>query len=438
MSDAQENIDLETSDFGTKLAGIAGLILLFVFGGSWLYNTELSGAIIVQGSVDVMGEAKIVQHRDGGVVSSIMVEPGQKVSKGDLLVELDVAEHKIRANANVEKMKYLSARLYRLYAEREEDLVEPTDAPTAKPTKINFENPENELSRERDLMEMRKANRRTRQLQGQFKLEQLENRAFGLHAQIASKREEQRLLEEELEAKKHLYKQGFSSLAALRETQRSISLLLGTMSGLIAEKASLEHATEETRLSIQNEGIAFQESVLSEIITIEAEIRELKKNLKTDKTIIDRAAIRAPTSGTIHKMEVFTVGGVISPSQELMQVVPENSALEIEASLETRYVDDVSPNQMAVVRLSGFDARTTPELNARVRSISPDIIKDPQTGAPYYQIKIMVPPKEINKLSAEKLVPGMPAEIFINTGERTAFQYLTEPLVGQFRRAFRE
>lgn len=430
--------ELETNDFGSKVAGIAGFVLLFVFGGSWLYNTELSSAIIVQGSVDIMGEAKSVQHRDGGVVSSILVEPGQEVKKGELLIQLDVTEHRIRAGANVTKKSHLNARLNRLYAERETRSPTLENTTALRPTKISTQIDEQTDSHELALKRMREANRKTRQLQGQSKLKQLENRVLGLEAQIESKRAEHQILKEELAAKKHLFSEGYSSLAAVREVQKAISVILGNISALTSEKAGIEHNLEEIRFSILNEGITFQENVLSEIISIEGEIREIDKNLMTDKTIIDRAAIRAPSSGVVHKMEVFTIGGVIKPSQELMQIVPENSALEIEASLETRYVDDIHKNQSAVVRMSGFDARTTPELNAQVSSISPDIIIDPQTGAPYYQLKVMVPPEELKKLNVTKLVPGMPVEIFINTGERTAFQYLTEPLMGQIRRAFRD
>ncbi|MEM9331255.1 MAG: HlyD family type I secretion periplasmic adaptor subunit [Pseudomonadota bacterium] len=436
MSDIQTNIDLETNDFGTKLAGIAGFLLLFVFGGSWLYSTELSSAIIVQGKVDIMGEAKTVQHRDGGVISSIRVVPGQEVTKDQLLIELDVSEHRIRADATIEKMKFLSARLYRLYAERKGfDL---SNSPKLKPTKISSDSALDELARERDLMQTRKANRESKRLQATLKLEKLRNEIEGVENQIASKHEELSLLREELEAKKHLHEKGYSSLSSVRETQKDITLVKGAITRLRSQKFGLQHEVQENKETLHHDEIAFHESVLNEIISIEAEMREHKKNLLTDNTVIDRAAIRAPTAGKVHKMEVFTVGGVIGPSQELMQIVPEDSALEIGAKLETRYIDDLTVNQQAVVRLSGFDVRTTPELNAFVRSISPNVVTDAATGKPYYEIKVTVPPEEIKKLNISGLVPGMPAEIFVKTGERTALQYLTAPLVDQLRRAFRE
>ena len=137
MSNSDDIVDLETQDFGTTLAGLAGFVLLFVFGGFWLHNTDLSGAIIIPGKVDIMGGAKTVQHRDGGVVSSILVEPGETVRKGQPLIELDVVEHKIRANATTEKLKHLAARLYRLNAERKQALAE--DVFDLTPKKISFQ-----------------------------------------------------------------------------------------------------------------------------------------------------------------------------------------------------------------------------------------------------------------------------------------------------------
>ncbi|MDJ0613945.1 MAG: HlyD family type I secretion periplasmic adaptor subunit [Rhizobiaceae bacterium] len=436
MNEIDSNIELETNDLGTKIAGIAGFLILFVFGGFWLQNTQLSSAIIVQGKVDIMGEAKTVQHRDGGVISSILVEPGQFVEKDQLLITLDVSEHRIRANATTEKMKHLSARLYRLQAERKGvDLAEPTKP---KPTKIGFKATKDVLSRELDLMKMRMANRTAKKREAAFKIQKFENEISGIDAQIASKREEELLLHAEIRAKKHLHEKGYSSLHSLRESQKDLSQVSGSLSKLLSDKISRQHALEEAKALIKTEEISFYESVLSEMISIESELRELRKNLLTDNTIIDRAAIKATSAGRIHKMDVFTVGGVIGPSQELMQIVPEDSALEIGASLETRHIDDVSAKQKAVVRLSGFDTRNTPELNAYVRAISPDIVLDPQTGKPFYKIQVTVPPEEISKLNVGKLVPGMPAEIFIANGERTAFQYLTAPLMDQLRRAFRD
>ena len=436
MNNTDSNIELETNDLGTRIAGLAGFLILFVFGGFWLQNTQLSSAIIVQGQVDIMGEAKTVQHRDGGVIASILVEPGQHVTKDQVLVTLDVSEHKIRANATAEKMKHLSARLYRLHAERKG--IDLSDVGSVQKTNANLQKVANVLSREKDLMKMRQANRKSKRREAAFRLQKLENEILGIDAQIASKREEELLLDSEIRAKQHLYREGYSSLKSLRASQREKSLVAGALSKLLSDKISRQHALEETKASIRNEEIAFQESVLGEIITIESQIRELQKNLLTDKTIIGRAAIKATTSGKIHNMEVFTVGGVIGPSQQLMQIVPEDSALEIGASLETRYIDDVAANQNAVVRLSGFDARNTPEMNAFVRAISPNVLVDPQSGRPFYKVQVTVPPEEISKLNVGKLVPGMPAEIFIANGERTAFQYLTAPLLDQIRRAFRD
>ena len=436
MNHREELIELDKPDFGTTMAGIAALVLLFVFGGFWLNTTELSGAIIVNGKVDIMGEAKIVQHRDGGVISSILVEPGQAVKKGQLLIELDVAEHKIRANANMEKLKHLTARLYRLQAEHKNKDLPLLPGSAAK--KVSFTPKNDDLSREHELMRMRKQNLAAKKLQGDYKIDQLQNQSVGLQLQINFKKKELGLLRQEYDARQKLYKRGYSSMAALRQSQIGMSLLEGEISKLTAEQTSVLHSIEETKIALRNEIAAFHQSVLSEIIEIEAKARDIKQNLMTDQTIITRAAIRAPTSGTVHKMEVFTEGGVISPSQELLHIVPQESALEIGASLETRYVDDVAKGQKATVRLSGFDARSTPELIANVRWISPDVVPDPKTGVPFYKIKVTVPPEEIQKLSVGKLVPGMPAEIFINTGERTAYQYLTDPLFDQLRKAFKE
>ncbi|MXN66501.1 HlyD family type I secretion periplasmic adaptor subunit [Stappia sp. GBMRC 2046] len=435
----------EAKDQGRVITGslrrhaLAGAIMIAVlFGGlgGWAAIAKIGGAVIASGTIVVETNTKRVQHQEGGIVGEIAVREGDAVDAGDLLVRLD--DTVVEANLVVvrKQLTELRAQDARLAGERDgqEAIAFPNDLVSreAEPDVALV------LSGQRALAEARKASLDGRIDQLEDQIAQFDKQIDGLDAQRLAKQEEIALIDEELKGLMQLREKGLVPETRVTALRRDRARLEGERGGLIAEIARAGEAIGERRLQIIGLGDTFRQSVLEELQEVRSELARLEEQKIAAEDRMRRVDIRAPRSGYVHQLAVHTVGGVVGPGEVLMQIVPKEDLLVIEAQVAPTDIDLLYPGQAASVRLPSFDQRTTPELTARIVTLSADHAVDEATRLSFYTARLAIDPAELAKLGDNRLVPGMPVETFIATKERTVLSYLVKPLLDQVAHAFRE
>jgi HlyD family secretion protein len=417
---------------------LAGLVTLLVLGGGmggWAATTELAGAVVAPGLVVVDSHVKKVQHPTGGVVGEIRVREGTPVKAGDLVVRLD--ETVTRANLAVvtKGLDELAARQGRLEAERD-GLARIKVSPVLA-NRHGDREVADLVAGEQRLFELRRESRDGLRAQLKQRVAQLGQQIGGLELQARAKGDEVKLIESELKGVQELFAKNLIPITRVTALRREETRLKGEQGQLIASVAEARGKISETELQILQVDQDLRSEVAKELREIQGKVAELSEKRVAAEDQLKRIDIRAPLDGVVHQLGVHTVGGVIAPADVLMLVVPEGDDLAIEVRVEPRDIDQLSPGQDAVLRLSAFNQRTTPEIRGRVSRIAADLTQDKTTGAAYYTVRVAADAAELANLKDLKLVPGMPVEAFIKTGERTALSYLTKPLADQMNRAFR-
>ena len=417
---------------------LAGLTTLLVLGGGmagWAATTEIASAVVAPGLVVVDSHVKKVQHPTGGVVGEIRVREGDRVKAGDVVVRLD--ETVTRANLAVitKGLDELGARRGRLEAERDglervkvrPELVARADEPEIKDL----------VNGEERLFQLRREARAG--LKGQLKqrVEQLREQIGGQELQARAKGDEIRLIQEELKGVESLYAKNLVPLNRVTALKREETRLKGEQGQLISGVAQAKGKISETELQILQIDQDLRSEVAKELREIGAKSSELAEKRIAAEDQLRRIDIRSPLDGVVHQLAVHTVGGVISPADALMLIVPQADDMAIEVRVAPQDIDQIRIGQDAVLRLSAFNQRTTPEITGRVSRVAADLIQDQKTGVSYYTARVATSPEELARLDGLTLVPGMPVEAFIQTGERTALSYLAKPLSDQMSRAFK-
>ncbi len=418
---------------------IVGLMIVILLGGGvggWAATVKLSGALIAQGSVVVDQNVQKVQHPTGGIVGELRVRDGDHVKAGDVLVRLD--ETVMRANlAIVSKgLDQQLARKARLEAERDgaEKVAFPADlVARGKDPEIAAT-----LASEEKLFELRRTERTGQKAQLTQRVSQLEQEIGGIEAQQAAKAQELDLIARELAGVRDLYNKNLVQLSRLTQLEREMARLGGERAQLLAVAAQSRGRIAEIRLQIIQIDQNLSSEVAKELRETDGKIGEFVERKVTAEDQLRRVDIRAPQAGFVFQSAVHTIGGVITASDPIMYIVPDNDQLQVEAKVQPQDIAQVKVGQPAVLRFSAFDTRTTPEIDGEVTRVSADTSTDQRTGMSYYTIRIGLPPEELKKLGELKLLPGMPVEAFVQTGERTVISYLMKPLYDQFMRAFRE
>lgn len=419
---------------------IAGTLAVVVLMGGfilWATMTRISGAVVATGQVEVEQQRQIVQHPDGGVVQAIAVSDGATVQAGDLLLALDGTllntEHTIVEGQYFEVL----ARRGRLEAER-------GDAEL-----ISF-SPEL-LDKAEDALQMRDM------VEGQTRLflsrldtlrqsldqlskqsDQIDSEVDGIDAQIAALATQRELIGRELTDQQTLLARGLAQASRVLGLEREAARMDGELGALQASRASA--AIRQTELEIQRLRLAAErreqaETELRDLGYRELELAERRRSLIEQ---IDRLDIRAPVSGIVYDMQVTTPRSVIRSADPLLYLIPQDRPLVIGARVATINIDEIQLGQPVVLRFSAFSSRTTPEIDGRLERISADALIDEATRAPYYRAEVSIPPDQLEKLDGLALVPGMPVEVYIQTGDRSPMAYLMKPLTDYFTRAFRE
>jgi HlyD family secretion protein len=417
----------------------AGFIVFLLVGagvGGWAACTDLAGAVIATGHLVVDSHVKKVQHATGGIVMELRVREGVRVKAGDVLVRLDETQVRATAVMLAKDLDELRAQQARLEAERED--LDRLDFPPDLVGRSDDADVARAISGERRLFELRRAARAGQKAQLRERISQLWDEVKGLTGQLAAKAREVDFIHQELAAVRELWNRKLVPLNQLTSLQRDEARLDGERSQLVGYLAEAKGKVTEIELQIIQIDEDLRTEVGKDLAEIRPKISELFERKIAAEDQLMRMVIRAPQNGRVHQLEVHTVGGVVSPGEPIMLIVPDADSLTVEAKVLPHDIDQLHPGQSAVIRFTSFNQRTTPEVTGEVTLISADSTQDQRTGAEYYTIRITPDAKQVARLNGVKLMPGMPVEAFVRTGERTVLSYLMKPLRDQINRAFRE
>lgn len=403
--------------------------------GGWAATTELSGAVTASGSVVVDSNVKKVQHLTGGIVGELRVREGDHVRSGDILVRLD--ETALRAGLAIyaKGLDEMHARKARLASERD-------GADNIAVASELLDNPSKEfiaaLDSERKLFELRAAARRGQKSQLRQRIAQLEDETRGYAALQQAKAEEIELIQRELTGVRGLWEKNLVQINRLTLLEREAARLKGELAQSIASTAQVRGKVSEIELQILQIDQELSSEVAKELREIDGKIGEFIERKVTAEDQLKRVDIRSPQDGVVHQLNVHTVGGVVSAADPVMLIVPEADMLMVEAKISPTDIDQLYIGQTANLRFSAFNQRTTPEISGKVSRISADVTPDQRTGQNFYTVRLLITPEELARLGNVRLVPGMPAEVFARTYDRSILSYLVKPLSDQVARAFRE
>ncbi|UZD99755.1 HlyD family type I secretion periplasmic adaptor subunit [Pseudomonas mediterranea] len=415
-----------------------GISLAVLLGGSltWALCTELSGAVIATGMVAVEGSVKTIQHPTGGVVAELLIKEGQAVAAGDVLLRLDATLPSASQAIVSKSLNQAWARLARLEAER--DNASEVAVPKELLARMSLDEAKSVMAIEQQLFLDRRASREGQKKQLRERVQQLNETIAGHDIQQKTKQEEIELIDSEYQAVKKLFDKGMMTLDRVNALARGIARLRGERGQLMASIAEARGKIAETELQRLQVDQTFRSEVSQELRDLLARQGELIEREITASDQLKRIDITSPIAGRVQQLAVHTIGGVISPAEGLMQIVPADDELLVEAKISAQDIDQLTVGQSAILRLSAFNRSTTPELSGTVVRLSADLIQDERTGVGFYRAGIKIPQSELAKLQGLALVPGMPVESMIQTGSRNVMSYLLKPISDHAQRAFRE
>jgi HlyD family secretion protein len=418
------------------IVGLAVVVILAGGLGGWASTAEISGALIAPGQIVVESNVKKVQHPTGGVVGEVLARDGDIVKAGDILVRLDDTVTKASLAIVTKNLDAQWARAARLEAEqRGQDKI---TFPPQLLTRINDPDVKSLILSETKLFEVRVTGRTGQKAQLRERITQLNEEISGLSAQEKAKDQEIALVEKELAGVRDLYDKHLVQISRLTTLERDTARLNGERAQYIASRAQAKGKITETELQIIQVDKDMVSEVSKDLRETNDKIGEFVERKVTAEDQLRRVDIRAPQDGMVLQSTVHTVGGVITAGDAVMMIVPQADALSVEAKVNPQDIDKLQIGQKTLLRLSAFNQRTTPELNGVVTRVSPDVTTDQRTGQSYYTIRVSMAPEEVARLGDAKLIPGMPVEAFVQTGDRTLISYLMKPLSDQLMRAFRE
>jgi HlyD family secretion protein len=386
--------------------------------------------------VVVDSNVKKVQHPTGGVVGEVRVRDGDTVKAGDVVVRLDDTVTKASLAIVVKTLNGLYARAARLEAEQRGE--SKLTFPPQLTERAGDPDVQNVMASESKLFEVRVTGRAGQKAQLRERVSQLNEEIGGLSAQEKAKDQEIVLVEKELVGVRSLFEQRLVQISRLTVLERDAARLNGERAQYIASRAQARGKITEIELQIIQVDKDMVSEVSKDLRETNDKIGEFVERKVTAEDQLRRVDIRAPQDGMVLQSTVHTVGGVITAGDAIMMVVPQADDLQVEARVDPKDIDKLQIGQKTLLRLSAFNQRTTPELNGLVTRVSPDVTTEQRTGQSYYTIRVSLPPKEVARLGDVKLIPGMPVEAFVQTGDRTMLSYLLKPLNDQLMRSFRE
>ena len=420
------------------MIGLLALGILVGGFGGWATLTEISGAIVASGQIEVDQNRQVAQHPDGGVVKDIYVEEGDAVSVGDVLISLDPSIEESELSIIQGQVFELMARRGRLTAERDG-----IGAITFDPRLIERAKTDAGIAElmqgQENLFQARVASNAKQIEQLTKRKSQIANQIDGIVAQRAAVATQLDLIEQELADQQKLLDRGLAQASRVLALQRSQAELSGDVGDLIAKQAESEGRITELDIQIEGLETTRREDAISRLRDQQYRTLELEERAGALIEKLMRMDIRAPVSGIVYGLSVFTPRSVIRPADPVMFLIPQDRPLVITVQVPPIDIDQVYVGQNAVLRFSALDQRTTPELFGKVTKVSPDAFQDDASRMSYYRAEILLNEGETDRLPANvTLIPGMPVEAFIRTQDRTPLAYLIKPLADYFAKAFRE
>mgnify|MGYP003149035052 CR=1 FL=1 len=415
--------------------GLGGFVALFGGFVVWASLTEISGAVIAQGLVEVAGKPKSIQHLDGGVVEDILVVDGQEVAQGEELVRLD--DTLLRANLMIYRTRLSEALATRDRLIAEQRGGEEIAFAEIDPAVATIEYPLHRAG-QTEIFQARRELELGRREQLAEKVRQFHNQIAGVEALINAKQQQLDLLTPEVEAMTKLAASGLARAPQLSSLKRTQADLLGQVAEHRSELARIQNSIRDTELEVLQGQRQTKEEVVTELRDVTISIHELRQQISSTERQLDRVLIKAPNAGRVHELQVTTLGGVVGPGATILQIIPTGQGVTFQTRVDPASVDQVRVGQPTKLRFPAFNARTTPELFGRVADVSPSSVMDEVTGQFYFRVTVEVTAEELGRLGDRELVPGMPVEAYVQTGERTVLSYLVKPFEEQLMQAFRE
>ena len=411
------------------------LVLLLGF-FLWAVLAPLSKGVVAPGTVVVDSKRKTIQHLEGGVIKAILVRDGARVAQGDVMLELD--DTKARAERDMVRYRYLNklAMLNRL-----KGLVD--GAP-----QLAFSDPLLAAKDEpvvAEMMHLQQSVFRVLRLEHDGKagiarqrIGQLEQKLQGLGAYREATQRQIDLIGTEVGRLEALMQKKLVESSVLAERLQQFSQQHGEMGKTVASIAETQVAVGEAKLAVIQVEREWQQELTKQLTETQEAMIELRSQLEAAQSVLSRTVIKAPIAGTVLGLKATTIGGVLTPGNPIMDVVPEGDVLVIDAHVRPLDVDSVRKGMAAHVKFTSFLAKTTPELIGVVDNISADVLAEPTKGEPYYLMRVTVSGTEMKKLNGLEVVPGMPAEVFSDGGSRTMMQYLFDPIASLVSKSMRE
>ncbi len=414
-------------NMGSALALVGVLVAAAV----WASTVEISGAVVASGRIAVSSEVKKVQHSTGGVVGEILVTNGQTVSAGDVVARLDATITRANLAIVTKSLDDMLAKRARLVAERNgSEEIDFTDELLSRRSETDVARL---MTSERTVFLLRRKALEGQKAQLRERISQLEEQVEGFVTQSGATNDELVLVTTDLAGVRKLWDQKLVQYSRLNGLQREAAKLRGEVGSLTATIAQTKAKVTETELQILQVDQDFRSEVAKDMSDVDASIAELAERKVAAQDQLNRIDIRAPQNGVVHQLAIHTVGGVVGAQETLMLIVPQTDPLVVDARIPPSDIDQVFTGQGVFLKFQAFNQKTTPEAGGIVDRVSPDLIADPKTGVQYYEARIRLARQD----EGLRLVPGMPVEVMLQTGNRSILSYLIKPGSDFLTQAFR-
>ncbi len=415
--------------------GYAAALVLIAFFGGWSVLAPLASAALASGVVSPEGSRKTVEHLEGGIVRSIHVREGDEVSAGAPLITLEDIQARARYEELRERYLHLLAMEARLIAQRSgleeipfaEELVQATDARAQRA-----------IAAQRELLASQRATQTGRERILRQRIRQLDEQNGGLDEVIAAQNRQIALIEEEIAGVQQLYDKGLAQyprLLALKRAQAELEAERASNRARIAENGQRIGEAEIQLLTLREQVI---EEANDQLTEVQRRLAEIRSQMPSRQDVLERTVVRAPIAGTVMNIQTTTESGVVRPGEPILEIVPGEAPLIIDAQVRPNDIDRIRPGMEARVLLTAYKQRSLPLIHGTLRSISADRLVEDRTGEPYFLAKVEVKPEDLARVEEINLVPGMPADVMILDDEQTLIDYLLSPIFRSMDRSFRE
>ncbi len=430
-----DDSDLKRLTRWPRTLGYVASSTLLVGFVSWASMAPLASAALTPGVVSPDGSRKTVQHLEGGIIDGIHVQEGDVVEGGQTLVTLNITQAEAMLRESTERLVHYLAMDARLRAEKA------GDDEVRYPTELSMSSDESvmrAINGQQDLFESRRATMRGREQILAQRVKQLEEGIKGLRDKIAAEETQLSLIDREIAGVKKLYEKGLERRPRLLALQRAKAEIQGSQATNRAQIASSKQKIGETQMQLLTLKEQGREKIDEELTNVRTALAGLRSRISSRQDILNRTAITAPISGTVMNVLVTTESGVIRAGQAILEIVPDNARLIIDARIKPTDIDKVQPGMKARVLLTAYRQRNLPRIDGELRSVSADRLMEKDSDRAYFLAKVEVDAEDLNELEDVRMMAGMPAEVMILNGERTFLDYLLQPILESLDRGFRE